>query len=315
MPWSLMLTRYYPETGAVLYRDAQIWLRQVGVRLVPHLLRHDGSEVELELVSHALSDERDDRSAIERYRPVTPLDPGTYRLRLVAPPNPLKVHNLRDIIFRIRRGNEPKPPALPRVLRSSYFMRDRTPRDLDSPWAAEVEPSGPWKSARFELRIGNAMLVADFGRADVDPLDNLILAPARPDGVHTFQLGVPGYGLPDADYCTRSRVRFGALSAAGRFSGWTAWYAVNFPPREGGACPEAQPATATEPSPDAGHAAPAPETPSPAASPAELEPDLGPATKAHEPHRPHSRGTLVLLAVALGSLLLLLGWHLRSIER
>src|SRR5262245_21560754 len=113
-PW-FPRTYSHPETGAIVFGDAEIWLRQEGAPLAPHLLRRDGSEIELELERHPLSDERSARGGIERHRPVRPLAPGTYTLRLVAPPNPLQARRApRDRTFRVQRGAEPKPPALPR---------------------------------------------------------------------------------------------------------------------------------------------------------------------------------------------------------
>ncbi|MEO8181975.1 MAG: hypothetical protein ABI895_24335 [Deltaproteobacteria bacterium] len=292
----------YPSAGAILFQDAELWLRRGEGTRVPHLQRRGGAEIPLTLVSrHALSDERSDRGPpIERYRPIAPLKAGTYVLRLVSPPIQRRVLRPLEITFAVRRGREVKPPALPQLLRSSYHVHDATPALATSMWGSEVEPLGPVRQAQFEVRIGEGMLVADFGRADDDPLDNLLLDPPDPSGVHVFELGSPGYGLSHADRCTRSRVRFGVLSAAGQFSGWTTWQAVRFPPAAAGTCP------------DAPSAAPVPVAALPAPT---LPPDTLSPMQTKEPRRAMSRGALVLLGVALGGVVALLSWHLRSIQR
>jgi hypothetical protein len=127
--------------------------------------------------------------------------------------------NWRGTRFRVIAGAEAAPPPLPELVRFQFRI---APAD-----AATRQPA--LQGASFLLRVPSGFLVADFDSPDDDPLENVHLS--RPsEGLQWFSFGQVGCGANFQTHpCMRTSVRFGALSAAGRFSGWAPSMPVEFP--------------------------------------------------------------------------------------
>jgi len=217
---------FFPREGAIVSPDTQIWFfAEIGSG-VPRIRREDGREV------RAVPFDRRDvnhvwwgRRLLQWYAPVQELEPGAYWLSFQQSVNIRSEFARRSPIetsFTVVAGTHlpvPRPELrgfrwVPRALRSTL----------------------PSHLAVFDLWPPQNMLVADFGDADEDPLESLLLDDPQ-DGLHHFWLGNSQCSSNLAETnCLHTRVRFGALSGAGAFSGWTSWREVNFP---GEQCPPA----------------------------------------------------------------------------
>ena len=117
------------------------------------------------------------------------------------------------------------PPRVPTVLGYQFTLQGSK--------EGTAEPSSrPARFAQFTLAADDGLLVTDIGDANDDPLEVVSDGFARrAPGQYTFLLGWGACRstLPEADYCTRTRARFGTLSGEGTFSGWTPWQTVDFP--------------------------------------------------------------------------------------
>jgi hypothetical protein len=154
-----------------------------------------------------------------RYAPRAELAPGSYELT---------DRSRSSLTFRVVSGRA-MPPRVPTVLEYQFTLRGAKEGRQDG---AEEPSSRPARFAQFTLAADDGLLVADVGEANDDPLDVVSDGFARRGaGQYTFLLGWGACRstLPEADYCTRTRARFGTLSGEGTFSGWTPWQAVDFP--------------------------------------------------------------------------------------
>jgi hypothetical protein len=201
--------RYFPYQGAVVSPDAQLWFfGEIGSGL-PQLRREDGSPIRLVASERReVNHEWWGRRLVQRHAPVQPLEPGVYWLSFQS-------------------SISGRPDIVRRPIETSFTVDAGTHSSVPMPELRGVRWAGTL--AVFELWLSQGMLVADFGDADEEPLESLQLEGPR-DGLHVFKLGssVCGSNLQVTD-CLRTRVRFGALSAAASFSGWTAWQEVQFP--------------------------------------------------------------------------------------
>jgi hypothetical protein len=150
-----------------------------------------------------------------RYAPQNALPPGSYELSDRAS------HSLTfHVVSRASR-----PPRIPQLLEHRFTLQgSNEDRAASSSHEARL--------AQFVLAADDGLIVADMGEPNDDPLDVVSngfirRAPGRYD--FWFGWGFCHLTFPEADYCTRTRVRFGTLSGGGAFSGWSPWHAVDFP--------------------------------------------------------------------------------------
>jgi hypothetical protein len=219
-------SRFYPYSGAVVGTDAQIWWTAPIGSGLPHLERAAGGEVklvrvELREINHQWWGHR----PLQRYSPVMPLEPGEYWLSFqpqASASGRVAERMLADrgTPFRVVSGSEEERVPLPEQ-RGLRFFTGR---------ADSGDPGSATQIATFELSLALGVLVADFGDADDDPLESLYFERRRNGTQLEFLLGS---GFCDSNLltapCMHTRVRFGALSASGRFSGWTPWSELDFP--------------------------------------------------------------------------------------
>lgn len=151
-----------------------------------------------------------DGGVARRYRAAASLPEGTY----VAGADSTQV--------RVTAVADLGPPELPTVRLVGFQMFEGL--------------SGPVRSAHFELRGTNGLLVVDDGDPDDDPMHNVEHAWRSAD-VETFSFSfgndVCYSSFPGADYGVQTRARFGTLAPNGDFSGWTEWLDVRYPATEG----------------------------------------------------------------------------------
>jgi hypothetical protein len=161
-----------------------------------------------------------------------PLEPGEYWLSFEPPPDRRGLVTARHAArhatrregtpFRVVGGAEQAPIPLPEQRGLNFLLG---PSDSG---AGGVGSTGVLAS--FELSLAQGMLVADFGDADDDPIESLYFEPSRKGDRVVFLLGS---GTCESNLraapCAHTRVRFGALSASGRFSGWTPSSEIEFP--------------------------------------------------------------------------------------
>jgi hypothetical protein len=145
---------------------------------------------------------------LQRHAPVQKLEPGVYWLSFPA-------------------GIRGRPDVVRRAIETSFTVE----AGIDLPVPMPELRGFRWAeaSAVFELWLPKGMLVADFGDEDEDPMESIQLQGPR-DGLYRFRLGSSACSSNlQVTGCMRSRVRFGALSGAGKFSGWTGSFDVQFP--------------------------------------------------------------------------------------
>lgn len=162
------------------------------------------------------------------------LDPdGNPRLRVFrfVPSQPLVVGDTYELALRDVDGHiastrssvvivdaATTPPPLPVVTELSYLQTFGFSRAI--------------RLAFFRFEQVSGLLVADVGEPDEDPWQNISLRfTEQSDQGFYFRLGIDEChaNLWQADLGVETKVRFGQLDAAGRFSGWTASYQVSYP--------------------------------------------------------------------------------------
>jgi hypothetical protein len=142
--------------------------------------------------------------AVIRYRPSIPFELGaTYRVS----GRPFEV-----------AADEGSPPALPWIKSRGYIHGGLTPST----------------AAYFQLEYPKGLLVADVAPPDDDPRQSIALdfwVTSDDPSSAAFMLGTDDCGgnFSAAAPGVSTQVRFGILDAAGRFSGWTRFYDVNYP--------------------------------------------------------------------------------------
>jgi hypothetical protein len=207
----------FPANGDTVAPNTHLWIvcALSEEPCEPLTLRDaNGALVPLVQVEQRRSAEGPSRRLL-RYAPRAKLAPGSYELTNRAS---------RSLTFRVAPGGD-ATPQVPKLLEYRF--------NLQGPSEDRVDPSSAEERiAQFVLAAPDGLLLADVGEANDDPLGVVSdgfthVAPGR--YIYWLGWGACRSTLPEADYCTRTRVRFGTLSGAGTFSGWTAWQAVEFP--------------------------------------------------------------------------------------
>jgi hypothetical protein len=214
------ISALYPAWPFRTPAGSDIWQHCSGAACVAPELEVAGVAIPLvEVDRHAvtpLGNEWSGGKWLVRYRPSQALSPGPDQH--LTPPGGLPFEVVSD------EEGIPRPP--PRLLGISYEAHVLTAGG-DIPLAAS-----------FYIELDDRMLVVDAGEPDEDPLQNLafdetftVPYETSNPGALLYRLGTTECGstfLETAPGVT-TQVRFGFVDGRGRFSGWTGFYAVEFP--------------------------------------------------------------------------------------